>query len=162
MKINRTTLRDRCHQANTGIDLHLATLTSIPVLGSDKTPADIKTALQASIDAAGTTQNARGAWLNAVQTERALRSSNLELLSALKSFVILKFGKNDEPVLADFGFTTPRPAPKTVETKAAAVAKAQATRKARHTMGSRQKKKVKGTVLATPPPADPGNSTPHT
>jgi len=50
-------------------------------------------------------------------------------------------------VLADFGIQPPKVrVPLTVEAKAAAAAKRAATRAARHTMGSQQKKAVKGDV----------------
>ena len=53
-------------------------------------------------------------------------------------------------VLADFGLTPPKAlVPLTAEKKAVAAAKRNATRAARHTMGSNQKKDVKGAVHAT-------------
>jgi hypothetical protein len=45
------------------------------------------------------------------------------------------------------------PAARTPEEKIAAAAKAKATRAARHTMGSKQKAKVKGTVTTIVTPA---------
>src|SRR5581483_8311817 len=61
--------------------------------------------------------------------------------------------------LADFGLT-PKKArtPQTVEAKAAATAKREATRAARNTMGAKQKLKVKGNVVGvsvTPVTAGP-------
>jgi hypothetical protein len=51
------------------------------------------------------------------------------------------------PELASFGMTPDQtPAPLTVEQKTAAAAKAKATRAARHTMGPKQKKAIKGQV----------------
>jgi hypothetical protein len=85
-------------------------------------------------------------------------------------------------VLADFGLRPKKaPTPLTVEEKAAAAAKRKATRVARNTMGSQQKKAVTGTFVGvvvtpiwtapiTPAPAAPngptpgptGGTTPHT
>jgi hypothetical protein len=83
-------------------------------------------------------------------------------------------------VLADFGFAPPKAATRTPEEKAAAAAKAKATREARHTLGKSQKKTVKGNVtgiVVTPvtsapptavsvsgatPPATGAAATPHT
>ena len=66
--------------------------------------------------------------------------------NALRQSLIAQNGS--EPALfEDFGMTLPKP--RTVRSaadKAATVQKAQATRAVRHTMGSLQKKKVKGTV----------------
>jgi hypothetical protein len=146
MKINRTTLRDRCRLAMAGIDKYLASETSIPLDGSPKAPADIKKALQGTIDSADATQAARGKWLDASRSEVAQNDATLALLASLKSFVLLKFGSASVATLADFGFTPRKQTPKTVETKVVAAEKSLATRKARHTMGSKQKAKIKGTI----------------
>ena len=54
---------------------------------------------------------------------------------------------NTVPILADFGLAPPKvPAPKTSEEKAAAAAKAEATREARGTASKKQKLTVKGNV----------------
>jgi hypothetical protein len=167
MNINRTTLRDRCRMANAGIDKHLANEPAIALGSAPQSPADIKKHLQASIDAADATQNARAQWVDASGAEVALRDDNVALLAALRSYVLLKFGKADTATLADFGFSVRKRTPSTVETKAAAAEKSRATRTARHTMGPRQKEKVKGTVAPTPPvpeaptaeqPASPGST----
>jgi hypothetical protein len=72
--------------------------------------------------------------------------------------------KGSPDVLADFGIQPPKArAPVTIEAKAAAAAKRASTRAARHTMGSQQKKAVKGDVtgvtvtpvVATPPVVTP-------
>jgi hypothetical protein len=83
-------------------------------------------------------------------------------MAAFVAFVKVAFGKSPD-VLADFGLK-PRKmkTPLTIEQKAAAAAKRKATRAARHTMGTSQKKKVKGTTIVTPtdskasPPVAPG------
>ena len=72
-------------------------------------------------------------------------------------------------MLADFGITPKARAPLTVEAKAAAAAKRAATRAARHTMGTQQKKGIKGDVTgvlvtpitaASPTVAAPASPTP--
>ena len=69
-------------------------------------------------------------------------------LGAFASLVRLRFGSESE-VLSDFGLPPKKkPAPRTAEQKAEAVAKAKATRAARHTMGPRQRAEVKGDVSA--------------
>jgi hypothetical protein len=162
MKLNRTTLRDRCRMAMAGIDKHLASETAIPIAGATKAPADIKKALQGQIDSADATQVARGNWLDAARAESAQNGPTVSLLASLKSYVLLKFGDAAVATLADFGFTPRKQTPKTVETKAAAAEKSLATRKARQTMGKRQKEKVTGAApapttgtgtTASPPPA---------
>jgi hypothetical protein len=66
-------------------------------------------------------------------------------------------------VLADFGIHPKTRAPLTVEAKAAAAAKREATRTARGTKGSVQKKGIKGAVIGvtvTPITAAPPIATP--
>jgi len=151
--INRTTLRDRCRLGMAGIDKHLAGEPSIPLGGSTETPTAVKQSLQNMVTAADATQVARGEWIDASQAEKGLRDETIVTLSALKSFVLLKFGDKDTSTLADFGFTARKQAQTSVDTKATAVEKSLATRAARHTMGPRQKAKVKGTVAPAAAPA---------
>jgi hypothetical protein len=160
MNINRTSLRDRCRLATVGVDKHLATEPAIPVGdGVTKKAADVKAALQETINAADATQVARSQWIDASATEKAMRTSTLATLSALKTFVLLKFGSKDTATLADFGFSAPKQAQVTVDTKAAAVTKRAATRAARHTMGPLQKAKVTGATAATASAASTGTAT---
>jgi hypothetical protein len=65
-------------------------------------------------------------------------------------------------VLADFGLAPPKARAVSVATKGQAVVKSRATRQARHTMGKRQRQKVKGEVSSpAAPPAPPlPNGTP--
>src|SRR5262249_207703 len=65
----------------------------------------------------------------------------------LVAYVKATYGDSPE-VLADFGIHPKAPAQLTVEQKAAKAAKSAATREARHTQGSKQKKSVNGDVVA--------------
>jgi hypothetical protein len=66
-------------------------------------------------------------------------------MDAFVSFVKAAFGTQPD-VLADFGLHPKARAQLTVEKKTAAAVKRKATRAARHTMGSKQRKRVKGDV----------------
>jgi hypothetical protein len=79
----------------------------------------------------------------AVATLRAARTGIRQLRSLLRGFLESRFGKGS-PELAKYGFGSSPKTP-TVEEKASALEKSKATREARHTMGPRQKKAVKGT-----------------
>ncbi len=160
MKINRTTLRDRCRMAAAGIDKYLANEPSIPIDGTAMTPADLKKALQKHIAAADGTQAAHAAWLSASGAETTLHDDTVSTLASLRSFVVLKFGSKNQTTLTDFGFPPRVRKVPTPETKAAAAEKAAATRAARHTMGKRQKAKITGTVapVATGPAAAPAGT----
>jgi hypothetical protein len=129
-----------------GTNKHLANLATLMFGSATFTPAQIATSLQrlatlrADVTAAQATTKAK---LAAEAAEApALRS----LMIAFGSFVKVTFSQSPD-VLADFGLHPKKaPAPLTVVKKAAAAAKRKATREARHTMGARQKKAVKGTV----------------
>ena len=77
-------------------------------------------------------------------------------MAALVVFVKAAFGKSPD-VLADFGLQPKKTStPLTIDQKAAAAAKRAATRAARHTMGTKQKKNVKGTIttIVAPTPSN--------
>ena len=95
-----------------------------------------------------------------IVAENAQAPSLRSLMAEYVTFVKATFG-NSPDVLADFGLKPKKAAtPLTIEQKAAAAAKRTATRAARHTMGSKQKKSVKGTVTVTAPATPSAASTP--
>jgi hypothetical protein len=154
---NRTTFQNRCRNAIAGVQKDLSSVTSITLEGVDYTPTTLMALLQNAIKLADATVAARAAWLLAVKTEQANTAQILGVLAALKAYVTLKFGSGAVDTQADFGFSPKKAVVKTAATKAEAAAKAVATRAARHTMGSEQKKTVHGSSHATGPvsPATP-------
>jgi hypothetical protein len=78
-----------------------------------------------------------------------------DLRTGVRGITQARFGKGGAQNL-QFGFNLPAPVKKSAETKAVAVAKSKATRKQRNTMGSVQKKDIKGNVsvalVVTPGP----------
>ena len=102
--------------------------------------------LRADVDAAKASTKAK------LAAEAASMPSLRTFMSALMTYVKAAYVGSPD-VLADFGISLKSRAPLTVEAKAAAVAKRAATRAARHTMGTQQKKAIKGAVtgvLVTP------------
>ena len=161
--INRTTFQNRCRNAIAGVQKDLSSVTTITLDGVDYTPATLMTLLQSAITVADATVAARAAWQLAVQKQRTLAAEILVVLDALKAYVALKFGSGAVDTQADFGFAPRKKVVKTAATKANAATKAKATRAARHTMGSDQKKAVTGASTATEPvtpAATPTNPTP--
>jgi hypothetical protein len=135
-----------------GTAKHLAGTTQVALLGGSFTPDQITSKLQlfvtlrSDVDASKATTKAKIA--NEVAQMPALRA----FMSAFESFVKAAFGSSPD-VLTDFGISPKARTPLTVEAKAAAAAKRAATRAARHTVGSNQKKGIKGDVtgvLVTP------------
>jgi len=155
--INRATLQNRCRNAVAGVKKDLASVTTITLNGVDYTPTTLMALLQSFIDLADATVTARGVWLLAVQKEAAIHDQIMVVLTALKAYVTQKFGPGAVDTQADFGFSPKKTVVKTLETKTNAATLAKATRAARHTMGSVQKKAVTG-VLPAPEPVTPATT----
>jgi len=88
-------------------------------------------------------------WCEAVAARDAQREEHAPVFTALRSHVQASYGKSSQTV-AEFGFKPAAETLKSAEVKAAAVVKLRATRSARHTMGSQQRKSVKGAAPSTP------------
>jgi|CZKU01.1.fsa_nt_gi hypothetical protein len=133
-----------------GFIKHASGLTSMAILGATQTTKDIVATLQSRIDSARAVDTTRAAWQVAVQADRALRDKTKTFVSVVKQSLLATFaGQLD--ALADFGLTARHVHVATPAEKLAAAAKAKATREARHTMGSKQKAAIKGTVTPTAP-----------
>ena len=98
---------------------------------------------QAHLDALDRLDAAHVALNLAAASERAVAKRVAAFTTNLKFAVAVLHGSSPD-VLADFGWKPPtKPGPKTAAAKAAGAEKVRATRKARNTMGSRQRKKVR-------------------
>jgi hypothetical protein len=132
--------------------------------GVSYTASDLITLLQSDTAASSASTAARATLTTEVQAERNSRQKVDPLLRFLKAYVTGQLGdtKDSAQKLDDFGYS-PRNVPvKGVDVKTAAADKMRATRAARHTMGSRQKEKVKGTVGASPSADGPTTTAPAT
>jgi hypothetical protein len=157
MTTNQKTSRDAVQTRNQGLvdglKKHEATLPTTMVGGVTTKTSDVIAVLLADIAAANAVEPARAAWQTAVQAARDQRAKAKPVASATRQYVQMMFA-GQIANLADFGLTPRKPrTPLKPEQKAASVAKAKATRAARHTMGTQQKKKVKGTVTTIVTPA---------
>jgi hypothetical protein len=124
--------------------------------------ADLLAKLQSVITAASATKAAQTAYHNAVQSERTLNAAVAPVRAQLKLYLQSRFGKTSTQ-LQSFGFAPAKVPDKTVAAKSTAVTKALATRKARNTLGKKQKSAIHGTVAApTPPAATAGTNPPPT
>ena len=146
---NKVSIQANERQSLVGVDKYLKAAT-IMVLGTSYTPTQIKMVIQAHLDAAAATQTARAAWQVAVETERKAHTVAHGVLVGLRSFLIMQYGKAASDVLADFGFVPPKVVKRTPATKVAATVKSLATRKARKTLGKKQRIAIKGVNPATP------------
>jgi hypothetical protein len=140
-----------------GTAKHLSSTTQVSLLGGSYTPDQITSKLQVLVNLCSDVDAARATTKAKIANEAAQMPALLAFKSALESYVKAAFGSSPD-VLADFGIAPKTRAPLTVVAKAAAAAKRAATRAARHTLGSKQKKGIKGDVtgiLVTPITAPP-------
>jgi hypothetical protein len=134
---------------------HFSTVSSLTFGNRTFTPAQIEASLQTLIDLRTAVDTARSATKANLVAEAAQTPSLRSLMAAFVAFVKVTFG-NSPDTLASFGLKPRKtPVPLTIDQLAAAAAKRAATRAARHTMGTKQKQKVKGTIttIVTPPMA---------
>jgi hypothetical protein len=150
-----------------GAAKHLGSTTQVMLLGSSNTPADVATTLQSIVTLRADVDASKASTKAKLALEAASMPTLRAYKSAFVSYVMGAYG-NSPDVLADFGIQLKRRASSTVDAKAGAVAKRKATRVARHTMGSQQKKAIKGDVtgvVVTPisaaQPSVPVSTEPH-
>jgi hypothetical protein len=160
--ITRTQQQNVDQKLIDGFNKHAQTIPSLLIGGTSLKTADIIGTLQARIAAANAAVSTRATWQTAVKADHDERAKTKTFVSGLRQAIQVAFAGSID-VLADFGLAPRKQRVVTPEEKAAASAKAKATREARHTMGSKQKKAIKGTVPqaapATPPaPASPPNA----
>jgi hypothetical protein len=142
---NRSATQASDAQIIAGIQKHLQGTASLPLRGSTYTPADLVKLVQSRMESANKAIAAKASWHSTVLAHKAVTANLTPILQELRQYSIHVFGESS-PALADFGFAPPKHATRTPEEKAAAAAKARATRAARHTAGKKQKNAVKGNV----------------
>ena len=175
----KATLQQRVRSLISGTQKHYAT-GSLTVGGVSYDAATLIQTLQGLDSALTASDAAKAKWNDALKTGQDERTKVLPVIRELQSYLVSSLG-NAPSTLADFGLA-PRKvrAPRTAQELAAAAAKSKATREARKTMGTQQRKKVKGNVtdvvvtpivagpssVQSPAPAAPAQSptgsTPHT
>jgi hypothetical protein len=153
-EINRPTLQALDGQVIVGIKKDLQNVSILPLGGSTYTMVALEQLIQSRIDAINEVATAKALWLAKVAVVNELSPQVTRVVRGLRQYVINAFGESS-PVLADFGFKPSRQATLTSEQNVAKAQKAEATRKARGTMGKKQKAKIKGTVAATAPATAP-------
>jgi hypothetical protein len=177
-KKNKTAAKATDAKVMAGIDKNLASMATVTVGGQPYTPAQLKAVYQADSDAIDATDTAHAAWQQKVADERTTRAHTALVSRNLRSFLLGLYGEQAIAILGDFDLTAPKSTATTsVATKALAAAKSKATRAARGTVGSVQKKAVVGHLTSvvlsatpsgaevlpsTPPGISPTASTPAT
>jgi hypothetical protein len=149
----------------TAIRAQLETVTVIPAAGKTYSPDEVAALVQRRIDLSNAIVTSRAAWLATIQQYDELSATVDLVLRDLRNFIGAAFGDESPQAKAFSMLKFPKKVTRTPEEKAAAAAKALATRKARKTMGRKQKLAIKGNVVgssATPTstPAEAPEPTP--
>jgi hypothetical protein len=149
---NKVTRLARLNQAIAGIQQFFMNLSTIVLGAKNYTPAELVALLQSAVAAITQSSNKKAEYQATVQAERNAIAQVAPVLRYLKSYVITQFGDTQDAAqkLEVFGFTPRKPRSTNVQTKAAAAEKVVATRKARNTMGKKQKAKIHGNTTAQP------------
>lgn len=150
MTTNRSTTIDRNRKAIAGVLQHYGSATKVVLDGVPHKPADLVKIFQDQIDAIDEANAAKVTFHQKVAAQKAASAAADAVFLALKTRVFSDF-KTSAEIVGEFGMALPKrraPKPKTL---VEAAAKREATRKARHTMGERQRAEIKGDEPATPP-----------
>jgi hypothetical protein len=122
---------------------------TIMLAGKTWSTQDLVTAFANENAAIAASASAKATWVKAVATVTEDRATNDALRAALHQAVLVQFG-TDPSVLDGFGYKQPgKRGIASPVTKVLAAAKRLATRKARGTLGSKQRKAISG-ALTTP------------
>ena len=145
---NNATVVEACARRIRSLDSYVDGGAQIAINGRKYAHADVRAIYQRCLDAREAAARLRAQLLEAIATIAETETQRLEADAALRAWVRAEFGVTSAEAI-DFGFPAPRKPTHTIEGKALAVARRKATREARHTMGARQKERIRG-VIAEP------------
>jgi hypothetical protein len=129
---NKVTAAALDTKAIAGVEKYFANATKVTLLGTDFTPATLVAKLQSEIDALVALDAIKAQAKQKVADTRIVRTQMRALRAALKKYILGAYGAEAVQMLEDFGMTVPKNIGKrTAAEKAASVAKADATRKAK-------------------------------
>jgi hypothetical protein len=147
MPSNSKIMRDMNAKTIQGIDEYFSKIKHITLDGTVYTVAELKALFQRNTNALNAAEAGHVKLKQLVKAQRESNAATMRVRRALRNYLLAQYGPEALHVLADFGFVRQRATP-TVETKSLAVIKMLATRDARHTLGKRQRAKIKGELAA--------------
>jgi hypothetical protein len=154
-------------QLISGVPKRLGDHGSMILFGKKYSVTELVTLLQRRVDVTENVTAAKAAYEKALLLEREELAATRRLVGKLRHMLKLMFTSSAE-ALADLGLTPALRRPATLVEKVDAVAKALATRAARHTMGPRQRERIHGApvthpqvAVADPPKAATATSPPE-
>jgi hypothetical protein len=155
----RVSVEARYQTLVAGILANLAGELSLSIGGGTYALADLVARFQGAIAAEEKAKASQNQWHMDVQSARQIEAALSPLFKGMQRYVQGRYGE-DNAKLAEFGFAPTKPRKTTTKAKAAAAVKAQATRKARNTVGKNQRKAITAPP-ATSPVASPQPATPQ-
>jgi len=142
-RVSKLTKRARATGIIAGIVKHFVEASHF-LGGKEYSRRELVAEFQSHIAAIDEVDAKRAALAAAVEKERKLGRQTAALARYVKMMASSRFGLTPT-ICADFGWEVPKlPGPKTVKAKLEGAARARETRKARGTMGKRQRKKIRG------------------
>ena len=156
--VSRTTTQGKDQEVVNGIEKELQSMQTLYVGGASYTPQTLVAFVQSRIEQATLVLTTKAAWEKAISDYEVLDKRMNVTLVDLRGLVMAAFGR-DTPKLASFGFLPPKPSTRTPEQRAKAALKGIATRKARKTMGRKQKALITGATAAVPQTVQPETPT---
>jgi hypothetical protein len=127
-----------------GLKKHSELLSRMIHGGILKSPPAVAARFQAHLDALDEVATKQAAWRAALGNEESLEKEIKKLMKPLGQLLASVYGAAS-PTLRDFGLAPRKSVKISAEKMVQTVAKRNATRNARHTMGKKQKKAIKGT-----------------
>ena len=156
---NEIEIADSCAKRVLALQKYVSpTNPTITVNGETFTVADVIAIFQGCLDTRAALSTLRAQVRVAMSTRANAEGKRRAIEAFLRSWVDNQYGA-DSQVAHDFGYPRPKKPVLSVAAKAQANALRLATREARHTMGSKQKKEIKGAPSAPTAPADPAITT---
>ena len=154
---SKQSLASTCNALITGLTA-LPAANSVVSAGTTYTKAQILAPLQAYAVLPPATAAAKATYTKAVAAEGVARVAAIAMIEDVVKPLLYQLLGKSSPDLETYGLDPVKAPVKTVATKAAAVQKSQATRKALGTKGPVQKKAAKKAVAATPATLAPAKS----
>jgi hypothetical protein len=144
---NNATVVETCTRRIRALGTYVDRKSVVAINGRKHAHAEVTAVYQRSIDARAKVASLRAQLAEALDEVGDADATRMEADRALKAWVRGEFGVESTEA-NDFGFPAPKKAVLTVEQKVLAVERGRATRKARGTMGRRQKEGIRGVVAA--------------
>ena len=142
---NNATVVETCTRRIRALGAYVDARATLGINGRKHAQSEVVAVYERCVDARAKVANLRAQLAEALEEVGAADVARMEADRALKAWVRGEFGVESMEA-NDFGFPAPKKPTMTVEQKAQAVARGKATRKARRTMGKRQKEEIRGTI----------------